>query len=200
MDALRSPQFWAAGLAALAALLAAYMSIRSARVQHLRAHRQSEIDFRRQQLNELYGPIYMRHVARIGLWKFLPGENADGSRWLLVDHIQEVKTGGDAIATSAIFEILRLNDEIENLLVTKSGLYNRFPGPQSFSDFVAHCRLLKVCWEQGVNQTTDQRLPFPDSFVNDIAREISVIRERLAELDAPSSRPRHRDSTAQCPS
>lgn len=171
-------------IAAIAAIIAATISVRSSRTLQRSVDRQHEIDFRRQQLNELYGPIHMKQSTSVSLRKLLPWTEPDGSKWRLVDHISEVKNSNDPTTLNAVQEILRINDEIMNALISKSSLYVAFPPPMALSHYIAHVKLLSLAWGQGRDQDPENRLPFPDDFDRVIEEAVLQIRKRLAELGA----------------
>ncbi|TQK44429.1 hypothetical protein FBY35_5933 [Streptomyces sp. SLBN-118] len=170
-----------AGIAAFAAISAAVLSLRSAKSQAANAEKQRKVDFLRQQLNELYGPIYMRRRASESLRDILPHEQADGSPWRLVDHIEDVKSGADHAEVEAVEQILEINSEIESILTSKAGLYESFPPPDILSKFIAHVRLLRISWERGENQSKN-RIPFPDDLDEYLMGVIGRLRSRLEAL------------------
>jgi hypothetical protein len=106
-------------------------------------------------------------------------EEADGGPWRLVDHIVEIKNGSDEKLQRAAEQILHLDEEIEKLLTENAGLYEAFPPPKSFVTFIEHSRRLRLAWEQGRDQTPEERLPFPVDLDNDILAAISAIRDRF---------------------
>ncbi|MEV1066049.1 hypothetical protein [Streptomyces sp. NPDC050263] len=171
----------AAGIAAIAAISAAALAWRSTRSQTAHTERQRNVDFLRQQLNELYGPIYMRRRASESLRDLLPDKQDDGTRWRLVDHITDVKAGGDLTRIEAIEQILAINSEIENILTSKAGLYESFPPPDILSKFIAHIRLLRISWERGENQSNN-RIPFPDDIDDYLLGVIKRLRSHLEAL------------------
>jgi hypothetical protein len=177
-------QLIAPGIAALAAVIAAAMSMRASRLVQRNIATEREIEFRRQQLNELYGPIHMKQATSVSLRRMLPGIQEDGSKWRLVDHIEDVKASGDTDLINCVGEILRINEEIAEALTSKSALYVSFPPPQTLSRYIAHVRLLSLAWRQGHNESQETRLPFPDDFDKVIEEAVLAIRLRLAELRA----------------
>ena len=78
--------------------------------------------------------------------------------------------------------ILQFDKEIVLLLTTSVGLYEQFPAPQSYTDFVQHYELLQLGWDQNQNQSEAERLPFPDQFDIDLNTSIEDIKTRLDEL------------------
>ena len=78
--------------------------------------------------------------------------------------------------------ILQFDKEIEALLTTNVGLYEQFPAPQSYTDFVQHYERLQLVWDQTLNQSGVERLPFPDQFDIDLDSSIKTIKGRLDEL------------------
>ncbi len=187
----------AAIIAAVAAVLAAATSAVTAiltnrwqsqsdsslkRLEQQFSDRQRETDYRRRQLNDFYGRVYMLRRQSESLRRLLPDRDQAGNRWRLVDHIIDVRNGGDNRQKEAVKTILQLNKEIAGLLTTSVGLYHQFPAPQSYTEFVQHYELLQLAWDQGQNQNEAQRLPFPDQFDPDLNSAIEAIKRRLDEL------------------
>jgi hypothetical protein len=183
--ALTSPAFWAAVVAAIAGIAAAIGSFYSSHQQRRHAERERQIEFSRRQLNELYGPILTLRQASDSLRDFLPRTMPDGSRWKLVEHVKEVKNGADEAAKTAVGEILKINRQLEEIILGKSGLLETFPPPPSFKLFIRHARLLQVSWDRGTNHPKAAEIPFPESIDNDIARDIDLVMERLKKLQRP---------------
>lgn len=192
-SAMGSPEFWAALFAAVAALISAVVAWVSSKRQRNHeerlneianrfTHRQREIEFCKQQLNDLYSPVYMLRRASQSLRTLLPSTNPDGTDWRLVDHIEDIRNDRDEAGRTAVEEILEINKQIEDLLVTKAGLFEYFPPPSSFDTFIAHTRLLRLAWKQGKNQTSKDRIPFPYEIDQDINKAIESIRGRLIQL------------------
>jgi hypothetical protein len=180
----------AAGLAAILSAVTAVLtnkwqsqsdsSIR--RLEQQFSDRQREIDYRRRQLNDFYGKVYMLRRQSESLRRLLPDEDDTGNRWRLVDHIIDVKNGANAKQRQAVQTILQVDKEIAELLTTNVGLYREFPAPQSYTDFVQHYELLQLAWDQNQNQCEKERLPFPDQFDPDLNAAIEAIKGKLDEL------------------
>jgi len=179
-----SAQLAAAVVAAGSALLAAVMSTWTVTLQRRQSAKAAEIDFLRRQLNDLYGPIYMRLWATFKLRALLPTVNADGTPWILGGHIEETQAGPDRSLKDAFEEMLSIGDEVEELLIGKSGLFVVFPPPTSYGQLIAYSRLLRLAWQNGKDQSEPGRVPFPADFPFDIADAIRQIRSRLVELGA----------------
>lgn len=185
-DDLTSPQFLAACVAAIAALTAAGISWFSGRKQRRQSDQHREIDFRRAQLNELYGPLVMWREASKRTRDLLPHE-VDGKEWRLVDHIEEVRDGEHADWEAAVEQILQISKEVETLLTTKAGLFENLPPREGYTLFLAHAGRLRLYWERGRNQPADKRLPFPGEQIDrDIAAELEVVKGKLEQLGVRS--------------
>jgi hypothetical protein len=185
-DNLWSPQSVAAVVAAFAAASVAYLSGRSAAKQRSLAREQREIDFRRAQMNELYGPLVMLREASRNFRRILP----NGSEWRTVDHIEELQSGELDDERDAVEEILKINKEIEGLLITKAGLYETWPPLPTFETFVSHSMQLRRYWDRGKNQPPSNRLPFPQRFDHEIKEEVAEVRKRLNQLGERGARRR----------
>ena len=149
---LVSAQLAAALVAAGSALLAVVMSTWTVALQRRQSARVAEIDFRRRQLNDLYGPIYMRLWTTFKLRALLPTVNADGTPWSLGDHIEQTQAGTDAALKDAFGEMLTIGEEVEQLLIGNSGLFIAFPPPPSYGQLIAYSRLLRLAWQNGKDQ------------------------------------------------
>jgi hypothetical protein len=152
------------------------------RLEQQFSDRQREIDYRRRQLNDFYGQVYMLRRQSDSLRRLLPDEDEKGNRWRLVDHIIDVKNSSNAKQKQAVQAILQFDKEIAELLTTNVGLYHQFPAPQSYTDFVQHYELLQLAWDQNQNQSETERLPFPDQFDPDLNAAIEAIKRKLDEL------------------
>jgi len=182
---LASPQFLAACVAALAAITAAIMTWNSSRNQRRQSDEHREIDFRRAQLNELYGPLLMLRQASKRTRELLPDQDANGVEWRLVDHIEEVRDGHHRDWEAAVEQILTISDEVDALLISKAGLFETLPPPESFALFLAHSRRLRMYWEERENQPTGKRIPFPgEELDRDIAAAVATVKTRLEKLKA----------------
>jgi hypothetical protein len=179
-----SAQLAAAVVAAGSALLAAVMSTWTVTLQRRRSAKAAEIDFLRRQLNDLYGPIYMRLWTTFKLRALLPTVNEDGTPWILGGHIEQTQAGPDTSLKDAFKEMLAIGEETEQILIGKSGLFIAFPPPPSYGQLIAYSRLLRLAWQNGKNQSEPGRVPFPDDFPYDITDAIRQIRSRLVELGA----------------
>jgi hypothetical protein len=192
----------AAIIAAVAAVLAAAVSAATAvltnrwqsqsdsslkRLEQQFSDRQRETDYRRRQLNDFYGRVYMLRRQSESLRRLLPDKDQPGDRWRLVDHIINIRDGANEKQKQAVETILQLDKEIADLLTTSVGLYLQFPAPQSYTDFVQHYELLQLAWDQDQNQSKAERLPFPDQFDQDLNTAIEAIKRRLDELVTASS-------------
>jgi hypothetical protein len=187
-EELTSPPFLAACVAAVAALAAAGISWASGRRQRQQSDQHREIDFRRAQLNELYGPLVMWREASKRTRELLPYEDANGNEWRLLDHIDEVRGGEHPDWEEAVEQILQISAKVEDLLTSKAGLFESLPAPESYSRFLAHSGRLRMYWEQRKNQPVDKRLPFPGERMDrDIAAELFVIMKRLENLGVKRS-------------
>lgn len=157
------------------------------RLEYQFSDRQRETDYRRRQLNDFYGRVYMLRRQSESLRRLLPGENGTGKRWRLVDHIMDIKSGTNDKQKQAVEMILEFDKEIAGLLIANVGLYYQFPAPQSYTDFVQHYELLQLAWDQDQNQSEEERLPYPDDFDSDLNSAIAAIKQRLDELVMASS-------------
>jgi hypothetical protein len=181
-DAVTSPQFWAAVVAALAALAAAIASFVSTSRARKQFARERAVSFLRDQINDLFGAMYMRRRVSESLREILPKNQNDGSRFRLVNHIGDVKNEADPAKVAAVEQILQINRELTDIMSSKFALLDSFPPPASFVRFVAHARLLQSAWERGQSIPASERIPFPDELDRDIFHALETARSRLNEL------------------
>jgi hypothetical protein len=176
----------AAVVAAIAAGIAAFMAYKTASHQRQRDKTDREIDYRRQQLNELYGRLYMLRLTSKRLYDVLREQMdvapVEHEQWRLVDHIQDIQSSQKELAKSSVIKILDINAEIETLLKEKWGLLETYPPHQTFTQFMSHSALLQQAWEKGVNQASTSRTVFPRTIDDDIDKDMQVIRAKLNEL------------------
>ena len=171
----------AAVIAALAAIAAAVLSYKGNLATTRAAERQRARDYRIRQLNELYGPLYMRRRLSRQLWN-LPGP-ADAepgvTKWKLIDHIEEINAEAGDHRRLIVGKILQLNDELSALIVGSAGLLEQFPPPTSFETFLEHAATLRIHWEQGTNASGVTHIPFPGEIDADIEAAIGRLRAAL---------------------
>lgn len=175
----------AAIIAAGVSLLASGAALWSSRQARRAVERQRTQDYRVRQLNELYGPLYMRRMESLRLWHQLPDDpNArpGTGEWNLIDHIEEIKeeSGRGINHRRLIVEaILEINEQDRSLIVGAAGLLERFPPPKSFETFLEHARTLKIHWEQGKNAHGVNHVPFPGEINDAIEEAITRLRADL---------------------
>lgn len=174
----------AALIAAGAALVTSIMSWSSSHRARKAVETQRTQDYRIRQLNELYGPLYMLRMMSRRLWKQLPGvDNAEPgvTDWKLIDHIVEIKGEEDAKRRLIVEDILKINDQLTELIVGKAGLLERVPPPASFEKFLEHARTLRIYWDQEANVAKGvAHLPFPGEIDDDVREALQTLRRDLA--------------------
>lgn len=131
-------------VAIVALLLNYYGTIRSLRQVTARDFVKTSLDFKIKQLNELYGPLLLLISQNKRLAQKLREGKPDPDNWRLLDHIPEVQ--GNPQDRAAAEEIIKNDEEIEKLLISKGGLVNPPEFPKSFEDFLGHYKLLKLAW------------------------------------------------------
>lgn len=169
-------------IGAAVALVAALTSYLSSRESRQATENQRIEDRRVRQLNELYGPLYMRRKLSRRLWKQLPdipNPDPEASQWRLIDHIEEIKGEADNRRRLIVEKILGINGELTDLLVGSAGLFEGFPPPDSFETFLEHAETLRLHWEKGSNAAGVSYIPFPRGMDADIEAAIERIRSQL---------------------
>ncbi|WP_144022502.1 hypothetical protein [Asanoa hainanensis] len=172
----------AAAIAAGAGILAAVLSYLGVRGTRKAAEIQRDRDYRIRQLSELYGPLYMRRKLSRKLWRQLPGipDAIPGvTKWNLIDHIEEIKGEETERRRLIVERILRINDELTEIIIGRAGLLDQFPPPESFEAFLEHAATLRTYWDRGKNATGVGYLPFPQRMDDDVAATIKKLRAAL---------------------
>lgn len=172
----------AAIIASIASLIASLIAWGSSHQARKAVEKQRSQDYRVRQLNELYGPLYMRRMESRRLWKQLPGvagAEPGKSDWHLLDHIEEIKSEARDHRRLVVEAILTINEELRGLIVGAAGLLESFPPPQSFEKFLEHARTLKIHWNEGKNAEGVTHLPFPGEIDDDIRKAIETLRSEL---------------------
>jgi hypothetical protein len=172
----------AALVAALASLLVAWMSSRSSRRAENAVQAQKTQDYVIRQLNELYGPLYVRRKLSRRLREQI-GDSPDPEPgvppWKLIDHIEELKQEPDERRRLVVEQILKINDELVELIVGKAGLLESLPPPESFELFLEHALTLRLYWEQGANAVAAAYKPFPGQLDSDVEAALKRLRGEL---------------------
>lgn len=162
-------------IAAVAAIVGALIQVGIAVYNRAKNSADRRRDFAVRQLSEFYSPIHLyRQMSQHLRERVGP---IDGE-WRLVDHIVETKA--DPGRAPLVEEILGINDEISNLLLSKAGLATEHPLPDVFHEFLAHSRLLRMSWSEGRNQTESERMPFPavDAHIEDAIESLRDLLDR----------------------
>jgi hypothetical protein len=144
-----------------------------------------DIAFCREQLNELYGPLYLNRETSKKLYDQLIHQmgvtDYERETWRLVDHVEQVQAKDDELATSAVEGILAINAEIVKLIKSHWGLIT-LPPPSTFIDFISHQAMLQQAWEKRRNQAPTDRNIFPRGFDPAYKAQKEAIEKRLSEL------------------
>jgi len=100
------------------------------------------LDFKTQQLNELYGPLDHLVKQNFALASKLREGKQDPTAWRLLDHIPAVLN--DERDKAIVDEIIKIDEQIEKLIIEKGGLVRGTETPQSFELFLGHFRILRL--------------------------------------------------------
>lgn len=145
-----------------------------------------DIEYRRKQLNELFGPLFLNRQTSHKHYKLLQlrmGVTKDEKPdWRLVNHIEEVQAKNDQLATSSVMMILTINKEIAKTLKSHWGLIEE--PHQTYIDFPSHQAMLQQAWDECKNQPPGDENVFPRGFDINIEADMKVIRDKLIELTA----------------
>jgi hypothetical protein len=188
-SAAQNATLGAAVVAGIIALIGTAATFCTAKKQRERDQRTNDIAFLLQQLNELYGPIYMLRVSVDSSYRALREHLGVGQppamRWALVEHIAQLRQQNDPFTIFAVTNILKVNKQIEDILRSKYGLFISNRPPASFTKFIEHSQQLRLAWDQGLTLPKDIRVSFPrvefDKAVDDALNEL---RKKIDSLTA----------------
>ena len=172
----------AAIIASIASLIASLIAWGSSYQARKAVEKQRSQDYRVRQLNELYGPLYMRRMESRRLWKQLPGVPGavpGKAGWKLIDHIEEIKNESSNHRRLIVEAILQINTELQALIKGAAGLLESFPPPPRFEEFLEHARTLQIHWDEGKNAEGVGYLPFPGKIDEDIEQVIAKLHGEL---------------------
>lgn len=174
-----------AALAAAASALLTYQGNRRARKDVTNTANYSR-SFK--QLNELYAPIIVRRALSKRLWTQLTGDRSATpgiTKWRLIDHIKKIKAERDPSRREAVEQILALNKQMSELILTQGALLVKLPPPDSILMFLEHAATMETLWKLGVNADKVRDVPFPENLDSDLDAARIYIQ---AELDRAVSK------------
>jgi hypothetical protein len=122
-----------------------------------------QLDRLKQQLSELYGPIYMITKSTKPIVEQVWGTDVWNQVW------KET--------------IIPSQTRVEDLLLTKIHLLEEKEIPKSYLDFLTHIRVARSYVQSALNQSYfDKQLPYPYQFDEDIEGQYNRLRKNYIEL------------------
>lgn len=100
------------------------------------------LEYKTQQLSELYGPLMRLLEQNRRLAQKLREGKGDPEKWRLLDHLPEVMK--NAQDKAIVGEIMEIDVKIEDLIINKAGLVRSPGSPESFDLFLGHYKTLKL--------------------------------------------------------
>lgn len=158
------------------------------------------LQYRRRQLQELYGPLRMLRARSRLLRESLP----EDPRWRLVENIIAVKNTPERVVVDLI---LKTGEEVARLIIDRAGLIEEGltttdvngrmeveqGAPSSFHQFLRHQELLRAAWTatDGDEEQEARRLaekhPFPRRLDDDINTGYQRVTQLLEELESQAT-------------
>lgn len=143
MSLLQEPAVIVGVIGAVVSLVTLFLnilvSIRTQRVARFLEVTEGSLDFKKQQLDELYGPLLALIMQNKTLAERL--KDIKGKDFQLLDHLPVILE--DSNTSSVVELLLKNNKKIERLLVTKSSLIRENRYPNSVARFLGHCGILE---------------------------------------------------------
>lgn len=171
-----------AGLVAVIGMIAnAVIQARALRHAAARDVASAMLDFRLQQLNELYGPLLLLLAQSERLAAKLREGEPDPAAWRLLDHIDQVL--GDPNRLVIAEQILEIGDKIEDILLTKAGLALHPGPPDTFELYLGHIAILRLLIRRGAHSPIAAHEYYPREFNHDVRAGYESLQERIAELE-----------------
>jgi hypothetical protein len=169
------------------------------------AERETEkelLEFKTQQLNELYGPLLLlldqskrlhdRLVQEVNTRPTGAEEKKDleANNWRLLDHMTECMADEKSLRARIVQEIVDIGTKMEQLLITKGGLIHGKEPKKSFNDYLLHYRMLVMSHTRKENIAKKQEDYFPRQFPTDVRSAYDAIQaEREALISKHSKAP-----------
>jgi hypothetical protein len=120
-------------------ILNVLISLRTQRLSRFLEVTSSSLEFKKQQIDELYGPLMALIAQNKNLSRRL--KDIKGEDFELLDHLPEVIENPEIGAVVNL--LIKNNAEIERLLFEKSSLIEGYDYPSSIVSFLGHCGILK---------------------------------------------------------
>lgn len=155
-------------------------------VRHISAREFGKISFElkinqlNKQLDDLYGPLLILQERERRLADILRVGKSDPAKWRLLDNLPGVLENPSDRAV--IEDIMRINAQIEELLINKAGLIHAPRPPDSFKRFLGHHNALKLKMEGRERPAVAEFEYYPRQFDQDVREAYDAIRQERDEL------------------
>lgn len=169
-----------AGVAAFTSLVVALLQIPIQKYIAGRADRRDQQKLRAErltsQLNDLYGPLLLLRRQNKYLYdKLRAGKPED---WHLLENIASVQ--GNPTERALAEAILKIDMEMEELIIQNAGLARGIGLPDSFTKFLGHSRALSIAWDRGGDVPTASEFEhFPVEFATEVEEGFNAIEREL---------------------
>jgi hypothetical protein len=154
------------------------VSLRARRLADFLEVTRGSLEFKKQQLDELYGPLLALSTQNNRLAHRL--RDIEAPDFHLLDHLPEILNEPDI--GPIVNLLLKNNEKMEELLLTKSSLIEDNEFPVSFTLFLGHCGILRSAV---VGQPLASLKPndyYPIEFPSDIKRQFKELKREIDEI------------------
>jgi len=189
MSNLQNPSVIAAFIGAIVSLVALVLNVlvsrRTQRIARFLEVTGSSLEFKKQQLNEFYGPLVALTMQNDTLASRL--KDIYGKDFQLLDNLPQILQ--EPAVSSIVDLLLKNNAEIEKLLLTKSSLIEEKVYPIIISQFLGHCAILKSAASSQPLPVRKQEDYYPEKFdryveeqFERLKRDIDIIFQERSRL------------------
>jgi hypothetical protein len=176
--------FVGATVALVSLLLNVMVSLRTQRLAEFLEISKSSLEFKKQQLDELYGILLALNIQNDHLAKRL--RDIEGEDFHLLDHLPDILQRKEIEPIVRLF--LKNDEKIESLLLTKSSLIEGENFPPSFTLFLKHFGILRSAVEGRPLAEYQQDDYYPKEFSADVERHFKMLKQEVDQLLKQRSR------------
>ena len=170
--------FVGATVALVSLFLNVLVSLRTQRLAEFLEVTKSSLEFKKQQLDELYGPLLALGIQNDNLAKRL--RDIEGADFHLLDHLPRILKRKEIEPIVRLF--LKNGEKIETLILTKSSLIESDNFPPSFILFLRHFGILKSAIEGSPLVKYQQDDYFPREFDADVEQCFKTLKQDIDEI------------------
>lgn len=131
------------------------------------------LEYKTQQLDELYGPLLLLLEQNRRLAQKLREGKGDPGKWRLLDNLPQVLS--NARDKAIVDEIMEIDAKVEDLIINKAGLIRSPRPPESFALFLGHYKILKLAIEGKERPRVDEFEYYPRKLNDDVKEAYDAI-------------------------